>query len=348
MLLTILSFILVFTIITLVHEGGHFIASKRQGIQVHEFGIGFGPTLFSFSKNNTTYKINLLPILGYVKIAGIDIDDPQEKQIPEAEKYYAKSPLQKFKSIFAGPFMNLVLGFILFSLIYMVSGAPAGVSNELAVISPGSEADKIGLRTGDRLLSVDGKIFASPEEAVELIHQSADKELVLGIERNNFKISAKATPKYNKQLKIGLIGFSLKPIYKKINPFVAIYYGLRDALGLMLTILLLLSRLIVGKLSFSDLAGPVGIAQITGQYAHQGFLSLISFLAFFNINVAVLNLLPLPALDGGRLFFVALEYIRRKPISIENENKVHQVGLFVLLGLLAILTVNDFLRIFLR
>jgi len=96
MLLTILSFILVFTIIPLVHEGGHFIASKRQGIQVHEFGIGFGPTLFSFSKNNTTYKINLLPILGYVKIAGIDIDDPQEKQIPEAEKYYAKSPLQKF------------------------------------------------------------------------------------------------------------------------------------------------------------------------------------------------------------------------------------------------------------
>lgn len=346
MLLTIISFIFVFTIITLVHEGGHLFFAKRAGIRVHEFGIGFGPTLFSFKKNNTTYKVNLLPILGYVKIAGIDTEDPQEKETPENEKYYNKSIGQKFKSIFAGPMMNFLLGFIIFSFIFMISGIPIGISNEISAISPGSEAAKIGLRPGDRLISINGKKYDKPEDAVKLIHKSAGKELWLGLQRKNKTIQLKATPQYNKRLKIGLIGFSLKAAYEKANPLKAVWFGLKQTIGLALLILSLLGRLLVGKLSLGDLAGPVGIAQITGQFAQQGFLSLLSFLGFFSVNVAVLNLLPLPALDGGRLFFVLLEAIRRKPISIEKENKVHYVGLFMFLGLLAILTIKDVIRIF--
>jgi regulator of sigma E protease len=313
---------------------------------VHEFGIGFGPTLFSFKKNNTTYKINLLPILGYVKIAGIDTEDPQEKETPENEKYYNKSISQKFKSIFAGPLMNLILGFVIFSFMFMVSGIPVGISNEISAISPGSEAAKIGLQAGDRLLSINGKKYKKAEDAVKIIHQSAGKELDLGIQRKNKNITFKATPQYNKRMKIGLIGFSLKGLYKKTNPINAIYYGLKETFGLALLILVLLGRLLVGKLSLGDLAGPVGIAQITGQYAQHGFLSLLSFLGFFSVNVAVLNLLPLPALDGGRLFFVLLEAVRRKPIDIEKENKVHYAGLFIFLGLLALLTIKDIVRIF--
>ena len=346
MFLTIISLIFVFTIITIVHEGGHLYFAKRAGIRVHEFGVGFGPTLFSFEKNKTIYKINLLPILGYVKIAGIDTEDPKEKETPEHEKYFNKSVGQKFKSIFAGPLMNLILGFMIFSFLFMFSGIPVGISNEISAVSPGSEAAKIGLRPGDQLISINGKTYENAEEAVKVIHQSAGKVLRLGIKRKGKHLTLNATPSYNKRLKIALIGFSLRAVNEKAGPIKAIYYGLRETVGLILLILTLLGRLLVGKLSFGDIAGPVGIAQITGQYAQHGFLSLLSFLAFFSINVAVLNLLPIPALDGGRLFFVLLEAIRRKPISIEKENKVHYVGLLVLLGLLAILTVKDVLRLF--
>ncbi|KPJ69700.1 hypothetical protein AMJ44_02830 [candidate division WOR-1 bacterium DG_54_3] len=346
MFLTIISFIFVFSVITVVHEAGHLYFAKRAGIRVHEFGIGFGPTLFSLRHNNTNYKLNILPILGYVKIAGIDTEDPQEKETPENEKYYNKSVGQKFKSIFAGPMMNLLLGFTIFSLVFMFAGVPVGISNVISTINPGSEAAKIGLQSGDQLVSINGKVYDKPEEAIAVIHQSADKELLLGIQRNGRHLSLKATPTYNKRLKIGLIGFSLKPVYEKAGIFSAIYYGLRETAGLILLILVLLGRLLVGKLSIGDLAGPVGIAQITGQYAHHGFLSLLSFLAFFSVNIAIINLLPIPALDGGRLFFVLVELIRRKPLDIEKENKIHYVGLFVLLGLIAILTINDVIRIF--
>jgi regulator of sigma E protease len=348
MLLTIISFLFVFTVVALVHEAGHLYFSKRAGIRVHEFGLGFGPTLFSTKRNGTTYKINLLPILGYVKIAGIDTEDPQEKDTPENEKYYNKSVGQKFKSIFAGAGMNLVMGFVIFSLVFMFAGVPIGISNEISAVSPGSEAAKIGLQTGDKLVSIDNRMFQNAEDAIKVIHQSAGKQLRLGIQRNGSQMAIAATPKLNKRLKIGLIGFSLKAVYNKVNPFTAIYYGLKETAALVLMIVMLLGRLLVGKISFSDLAGPVGIAQITGQYAQHGFLSLLNFTAFFSINIAIVNLLPIPALDGGRLVFVLLEFIRRKPVSIEKENKIHMVGLFLLLGLLAALTVNDLLRIFRR
>lgn len=348
MLLTIVAFLFVFTVITLAHEAGHLIFSKRAGIRVHEFGIGFGPTLFTMKRNQTTYKINLLPILGYVKIAGIDTEGPEEKATPEEEKYYNKTVGQKFKSIFAGPFMNIILGFVVFSVVFMASGIPTGISNEISAISPGSEAANVGLKPGDRLIAIDGNRFDKAEDAISLIHQNADKELTLTIQRESKTLNIKATPRLNKRMNVGLIGFSLSAIYQKVNPLTAIYYGFKETIGLMLLILALLGRLLVGKLALSDLAGPIGIAQITGQYAQHGFLSLLSFLAFFSINIAIINLLPIPALDGGRLFFVFLEFVRRKPIDIEKENRVHSVGLMILLGLIALLTVNDLLRILRR
>jgi len=346
MLLTVISFIFVFTIITVVHEFGHLYFSKKSGIRVHEFGIGFGPTLFSFKKNETTYKINLLPILGYVKIAGIDTEDPQEKETPDSEKYFTKNPWQKFKSISSGAIMNLIFGFLVFSFLFMFSGAPAGISNEVSTISPGSPAAKVGLLPGDRLIAIDGKNYDDPQEAVKYIHQNAGNELRVKIKRNGETFTLKATPEYNKRMKVGLLGFSLKVTTRPVNPLEAFWMGLKQTWGLCLLILMLLGRLLTGQLALGDIAGPVGIAQITGQYAHQGIVSFLYFIAFFSVNVGLLNLLPIPALDGGRLVFVLIEAIRRKPISIEQENKIHAVGMYVLLGLIAVLTINDFLRIF--
>ncbi|MBU1026855.1 MAG: site-2 protease family protein, partial [Candidatus Margulisbacteria bacterium] len=155
MFLTIISFLFVFTIITLAHEFGHLYFSKKAGIRVHEFGLGFGPTLFSMKRNNTTYKINALPILGYVKIAGIDTEDPEEKTTPEAEKYYNKSTGAKFMSIVAGAMMNIILGFLVYTLIFTFMGVPSGISNEISAVSPGSEAANVGLKPGDKLISLD-------------------------------------------------------------------------------------------------------------------------------------------------------------------------------------------------
>ncbi|MFH1684527.1 MAG: RIP metalloprotease RseP [Candidatus Margulisiibacteriota bacterium] len=348
MLLTIVSFLFVFTVITLVHEFGHLIFAKRAGIAVPEFGLGFGPKLFSFKKNNTLYKINLLPILGYVKIAGIDTEDPQEKEIPENQKFYNKRVSQKFMPIFSGALMNLIFGFLVFSIIFMIAGVPSGTSNTISAIKAGSEASKVGLKVGDKLIAIDGIKYDKAVEAVKVINSSPDKELKLTIERDGQIKMIKATPSLDKKLKIGLIGFGLSAIYKKVSPPAAIYHAFLATIELIVVILALLGRLLVGKLALGDLAGPIGIAQITGQYAQHGLLSLMSFMAFFSINVAVINLLPIPALDGGRLFFVLLEAVRGKAISIEKENKFHYVGLFVLLGLIAVLTVNDLVRIFLN
>jgi regulator of sigma E protease len=348
MLLTILAFFFVFTIITLAHELGHLYFSKKVGIRVHEFGLGFGPTLFTWSRNNTVYKINLLPILGYVKIAGIDTDDPAEASTPEAERYYTKNPFQKFISIFAGPLMNLVLGFFIFSLVFALFGIPSGLSNQIASVSPGSEAEKVGIKPGDCIVAIDGKKYAQVEDAIKTIHASSDKKLDITIERAGKTLHFNATPKYHKKMKVGLIGFALKAVYSKVSPLKAIYHGGKETLSLSLTILVLFGKLLTGKLALGDLAGPVGIAQITGQYAQGGLFSFLGFLAFFSINVAVINLLPIPAMDGGRLVFILIEAIFRKPINIELENKIHLVGFYLLLGLMALLTVNDFLRILKR
>ena len=348
MLLTIISFLFVFTIIAVVHELGHLYFSKRAGIRVHEFGLGFGPTIWETKKDNTIYRINLLPILGYVKIAGIDDDDPADKDTPISEKYQSKTVGQKFMSIFSGPMTNLILGFVIFTLVFMIMGMPNGISNKISTISPGSEAETIGLQIGDRLVAINGVNYAKPEEAIKKIHASPDTKLTLTINRGEEIINLKATPKLHKRMKVGLIGFALKPIYEKINPIKAIYYGAKETVGLALMILGIIGRLFVGKIGLGDLAGPVGIAQITGQYAQGGILSLMSFIGFFSVNVAILNLLPIPALDGGRLVFVIIEAIRRKPVPLETENKIHGIAMYALLTLLAVLTVNDLLRIFLK
>jgi regulator of sigma E protease len=242
--------------------------------------------------------------------------------------------------------MNLIFGFLIFSTLFLITGIPVGVTNEIATVSPGSVASQIGLMPGDQLIAINGKAYNSPEKAIDFIHKSSGKELTLNILRNNKTILTKAIPEYNKRLKMGLIGFSLKAAYKKANIFAAVYTGLQQTIGLSVLTVFLLGKLFIGQLALNDLAGPIGIAQITGQYAHSGLVSFFNFMGFFSINVAIVNLLPIPALDGGRLFFVLLEAIRRKPISIETENKIHYIGLLFLLGLLAILTFNDLTRIF--
>lgn len=346
MFLTIVSFAFVFTVITLVHEFGHLCFAKMNGIAVPEFGIGFGPTIYSFSYHETTYKLCLLPILGYVKIAGLDADEEDDKKIPADKKFQNKVVWKKFTPILSGAVLNILLGALVFSVVFMFSGIPAGISNELAAISPGSEAAKVGLKAGDKLLGINGTRYDKADDAVAFIHRSPNKQLTLLVERSGKKLTIKATPTLNAKQKIGLIGFQLKAVYQKVGPLPAIYHGFNETGKLCLIVLTIFGQLITGRVSLFDLAGPVGIAQITGQYAQHGLLSLLNFLAFFSINVGVLNLLPIPALDGGRLIFILIEAVRGKPIDLKRENQFHSVGMVLLLTLMAVLTINDVFRLF--
>ena len=219
-----------------------------------------------------------------------------------------------------------------------------GISNIVGSVLKGSPADLAGLKSGDIIVSLNGTPVENMEKVIETIHKSAGKRLVLTARRDGKIIVLRATPKYNEKLKMGLIGFSPKPIYKRFGVLSSLWLGLKETFGMTLLVLYSLWLLITGAASLRDLAGPVGIAQFTGQAAGGGLSSLLGFTAFLSVNLGVVNLLPLPALDGGRILFIIIEAIRKKPLPQEVENKVHAIGMVVLLALAAVLTVNDVFR----
>lgn len=347
MIIAIVSFIVVFTIVALAHELGHLLFSKHAGIRVIEFGLGFGPRLISFDRGGTLYCLNLIPILGYVKIAGLDDEEKADSsgRLP-SDSYLSKTPWQKFLSLFGGPFFNLLLASLILYFLFTFFGMPSGISNEIAVISPGSEAQRVGFMSGDRIVALNGVGGLKMEDVIDRIHKSPDRQLTLTIDRGGKVIKIKATPRLQKKLGIGLIGFSLKPIYVRTDPISAVYQSVVQVFVTSVAILYTVGLLLIGKVSILDLAGPVGIAHVTGQVAEEGLAPLMSFTAFLSINLGLLNLVPLPALDGGRIFFVLLEKLMGRPVDRKLENNIHEVGFVLLLVLMAVVSVNDILKIF--
>lgn len=346
MLIGILSFIFVFTAVALAHEFGHFIAAKRSGIRVYEFALGFGPKLLSFKRGETVYAINLIPVLGYVRLAGMEGDEEESPNCPEDQKYYNKPFKDKFLAVFSGPLMNLVLAFLILFSVFSFVGVPRDISPEIDKVKPGSVAEKIGLRPGDRLVAINGAKVSSMAKAIERIHESPGRKLVLAIDRSGQALTMTAIPQLDPRLKVGLLGFTPKPLYVRVNIFEALYFGAQQTLAMVALMFIILWQLLVGAVSVRELAGPVGIAQVTGQYAQSGALALFHFLAFLSINIGVINLLPLPALDGGHIVFAIIELVRRKPLDRKLEARIHQWGLVVFLALMALVTFNDLLRIF--
>lgn len=345
MLLSLLAFALVFTFIAVAHELGHFIWAKKAGIKVYEFGLGFGPRLFAFKWQGTDFSLNLIPILAFVRIAGEGSDEEDQKTPPD-QLFTNKTPGQKFRALVAGPGFNIAAAFILLFFIFTVFGVPEKLSNKIEVVNKNSPAAAAGLRAGDRLIAINGKNYENLEEAIAFIHQSDGQQLRLSIERNGSLIFVDATPKFNNKLKVALLGFSLAPTYKFVNPLSALWLAAQQTASLVLVIFVVLGKLLTGGLSLFDLAGPVGIAQISGRYAQSGWLALLNFTAFISVNVGVLNLLPLPALDGGRLVFVLLEVLRKKAVPKELENKINSWGMVALLSLMLLVTINDLFRLF--
>ncbi|MDU7142754.1 MAG: RIP metalloprotease RseP [Anaerococcus vaginalis] len=334
-MITIISSIIIFLLVILIHEFGHFIVAKMNGVADLEFSIGMGPKLFQKESNGTLYSLRLLPVGGYCQLEGEDEENDSPNSLNN------QSPFVRLKVILAGAIMNFILAFILLILLMSVSR----VSTEVSGVLENSPAYSSGIQAGDKIVSINGQMLEDGEQVLESIKKSkGDLDIVLL--RNEKSKNIKVTPRLeNNNRKIG-VNFQEEYNIKNFNIIKGLKKGIATFLNLTGMLYKFLGMLITGKLGLGGVSGPVGVVKEIGNAAKTGAANLIFLLAYININLGVFNLLPIPALDGGRAIFILIEMIFGKKISQEKEGYIHMVGLILLLGLIAIVTIKDVIKLF--
>ncbi|MFN2746260.1 MULTISPECIES: RIP metalloprotease RseP [Bacillus] len=417
---TVIAFIIIFGTLVFFHELGHLILAQRAGILCREFAIGFGPKIFSFKKNETVYTIRLLPIGGFVRMAGEDpemievkpgytvgllfdkenkvekiimnqkekypdalvieveqadlehemritgfeygnedhlssfsvsetsffIVDGEEVQIaPYNRQFHSKTVWQRIKAIAAGPIMNFILAYVILVALGLIQGVPSD-EPVLGKLIDNGRAVEAGLHEGDRIMTINDEKMKSWTDIVNTVRENPEKELKIVLTRDNVKLTKYVTPEAVKSgdETIGRFG-AYNPVEKGI--FTSISYGATETVTVAQSIFTNLGKLVTGQFSIDMLAGPVGIYDMTDQVAKTGVINLLKLAAFLSINLGIVNLLPIPALDGGRLLFLFIEAIRGKPINREKEAFVVFIGVAFLMLLMLVVTWNDIQRLFL-
>jgi len=343
MLITIFSFIAVILVIVLAHELGHFITAKAFGVTVSEFGLGFPPRLIAIKRGETKYSLNALPIGGFVKLSG-----EEDPKMPGG--LAGKSSGVRLLILSAGSLMNLLLPVLLFSIAFMIPHNLAVGQVVVEEVAPNSPADRAGIKTGDTLLSINGKPVQNLGD-LRYIHLNLGKETSILIQHSDLtKEEIQVVPRWRPPEGEGAIGVAISlqepTIVRQSEPFwKAIPMGVKECIETLALFKNIAISLVISGTA-SPVVGPVGIAQITGEVAKSGLTPLLQFAAFLSINLGIINLLPLPALDGGRIAFVCLELLRGgRRISVRTERLVHTIGFFMLIGLILIITYQDILRI---
>jgi regulator of sigma E protease len=416
---TVIAFVVIFGALVFFHELGHLIFAKRAGILCREFAIGFGPKVFSYKKDETTYTIRLLPLGGFVRMAGEDpemvelkaghrvglvldqdekikkivlnnkdrypniriieveeadlehrlhirgyeedeeelktflisrdavfIEDGVETQIAPWDRQFASKSLpQRAMAIFAGPLFNFILAFFIFILVGLLQGVPTN-DPVLGELTEEGAAKEAGLQKNDVILSIDGKEISTWDDIVTIIQKHPGDELRFNVDRNgsNTEISVTPKPQEIEGEEIGIIGVH-SPVEK--SPLKVVTNSAQQTYEWTKMIFVLLGKLVSGEFSIDALSGPVGIYQSTDVVAKSGIFYLMRWAAILSINLGIMNLLPIPALDGGRLLFFAVEAVRGKPVDRQMEGMVHFVGFALLMVLMLVVTWNDIQRFFL-
>lgn len=339
-----------------VHELGHFFFAKRAGVRVDEFGFGFPPRLFGVRYKETLYSVNLIPLGGFVKIKGEGGEDADA-----SDSFSHKSAWQKILILAAGVIMNIVLAFVLFSVGFMV-GSPKDVTGEdlagahvsntqilITAVDNGSPAERAGLTAGDIIISVNDQAFTDPSEIIDFIGSNATEDFLLTYDRGgNLQTQTLKPEQYGSHDK-PLLGIAMARIgIVKYGFFKAVYEGFLATIGMTVLVVQAFGGLLISLVKGSGLggqvSGPVGVAVITGQVAKLGLPYLINFTAMLSINLAILNIVPFPALDGGRILFVVLEKLKGKPISERFQTAIHNAGFGLLLLLIVVVTYQDIVR----
>lgn len=422
---TVIAFIFMFGLLVFIHEWGHLIFAKRAGMLAREFAIGFGPKVFSFTRNETLYTIRLIPAGGYVRVAGedpeiielkpghhigvefnednkvnkiivnnkdkhpnarvieverVDLDhdliiegyelgdedtkltfhvdekaffimDERETQIAPYDRQFAsKTPAQRAMQLFAGPMMNFVLAIVIFIIIGIAQGTPVNEA-KMGEIVDGSPAAEAGMVEGDEVIRINDTPVSTWEEFTSIVRESPASELQLTFVRNGQKEQVMVTPnevesvnEKGEPIHMGQIG--VYPAYEK-SVLGTLTYGFERTYETTKLILTNLMMLVTGQVSIELLSGPVGIYDATDQIVQTGFWNFLLWTAMLSVNLGVINLVPLPALDGGRLLFVGIEALRGKPVPPEKEGLFHFVGFALLMLLMIVVTWNDIQRLFL-
>lgn len=351
-IITVLAFIIVLGILVFVHELGHFATAKWAGIKVEEFGIGFPPRALTVMKRGeTVYTLNWLPLGGFVRMVGENGEGGEDPR-----SFASKSALWRAIVLVAGSFMNLLLPIVLFALLSVTVGVPDGnYLNRIEVtgIEAGSPAQEAGIQSGDIILFVANQRMTRSESLRALVQNFDGRPITVDVERKGETIPLTITPKLDPTDQRIRLGVSIIDQRESVryNPFKALAFGMEQTWRILNLMVEGLSQMVGGLLrgqgQAADVAGPLGIMQATGEVARTGRIeNLVSFMAFLSINLAIMNMLPIPGLDGGRLLFVALEALRGgKRISPEREGMVHFLGIVLLLGLMALISILDIQRL---
>ena len=371
-LTTIILFLLILGVIVFFHELGHFMMAKLYNVKVEEFALGFPPKIFGIKKGETEYRLNWVPLGGYCKIVG---EDGEEKDNPRS--FGSKSIFQRFQIISAGVLMNFFLAFVIFSFIFMV-GFPQDItgenlsviktdenSNQLSIVLDGenarsvkdvkiqiskvvqdSPADKAEMKIGDTIVKADETKINSIKDLQNYTQENLGEPIMLSIARGNENLTKEIIPRKNYSEDEGAMGVSLAQTAVVSYSFLeAIKQGYEYTVHLTIFIIMAFASIIWGLVTtgktVAEVSGPVGIAVMTQQAAAMGFLMVLNFTALISVNLAIINALPLPALDGGRMVFLLVEKIKGSPLNQRWEAKANNIGFMLLMGLMLVVTFKD-------
>lgn len=343
----VVPFIILVGTIVFVHELGHFLMAKRAGVKVYEFAIGFGKAIFQRKWGETLYSIRLIPLGGFVKMAGMDsAEDPTEEIDEDSERSFnRKSVGQRMAIIVAGPMMNFVLAVVLFAVFHAFVSLPLTVGG---VMSDGPAA-RAGLQAGDVIVEADGQDMVAAQQFIDFVRARPGQQIQLTIERDGQLVPVAVVPEQTPEgrAQIGVMLQGGKETYPLGQ---SLQLGVRDTVQSAVGLLRWLGRIVTGQARAEEvrdnLAGPIGIAILVGESAQRGVGHLVVLGAMINVTLGLLNLLPIPVLDGGWLMFLLLEAIRGRPLNPEHQGLAHFIGLTILLLLMMFATYSDLTRLF--
>ena len=338
-MITILAAILVFGVLVTVHELGHFATAKLTGMRVDEFAIGFGPLLYQTKSGETTYSLRLIPLGGYNKIAGMD---PGSEVVENG--FSSKSIPARMLVILAGSLMNFILPLVLFFGIFAISGVDTPVNEPiLGMVAPNQAASAAGLMPDDKVLAINGQKVNNWSELVVQLRDAGTKEVVVKVDRAGSVRYYTMKPVYNEEEKRALIGVGPKFVKQSVSIVEAGKMSVDYTHRIVVSMINGLKKIITGNAP-ADVSGPIGVAQMAGNVASQGLLALLNFIAFLSLNLAIINLLPIPALDGGHFVVLLVEAVRGKPLAPRYMEAIQMVGIAIIIAITVFSTVKDITR----
>jgi regulator of sigma E protease len=353
-MVTAISAIVLLGILIFVHELGHFIVAKISGVGVLKFSLGFGPKILSKKIGETEYLLSAIPLGGYVKMIGEEPGEEEKVSEDDLPKSFSnKSVLKRAGIVFAGPLFNIIFAVFVLSVIYML-GVPV-LTTQVGDVVDRSPAYEAGIKKGDQIVAINGKEVSRWEDLTKIIQHSNGEELTIKLKKDGSYYETKLMPKlftdkniFGEDVKIYKIGITVsdKFITEKYNPFMAIVKGSQQTWFLVKLMGITIIKLIERTVPANTLGGPILIIQMAGKQAQAGIPNFLFFMAIISINLGVVNLLPIPILDGGHLFFFLLEAIMGKPLSIKKREAAQQVGLVIIILLIVFVFYNDLSRIF--